>query len=90
MNPRERFLRAIRRQSVDKIPKHAFWTPEVIDKVKEKTGYEDPDEYFRIEVKNVINTPFNFSPNFDEYFKSLKREGREKKRNWDDAIYWVF
>lgn len=84
MNPRERFLRAIRRQSVDKIPKHAFWTPEVIDKVKEKTGYEDPDEYFRIEVKNVINTPFTFSPNFDKYFKSLKREGREKKRNWDE------
>jgi uroporphyrinogen decarboxylase len=84
MNPRERFIRAIRKQSVDKVPKHAFWTPEILEKVKEKTGFEDPDEYFGVEVKNVINTCFNFNPDFDTYFTNLKEEGREKKRNWDE------
>ena len=84
MNPRERFLRAIRKQSVDKVPKHAFWTPEILEKAKEKTGFEDPDEYFGIEVKNVINTCFNFNPDFDIYFTDLKETGREKKRNWDE------
>lgn len=84
MNPRERFLSAIRRHSVDKIPKHAFWTQEIKEKVKEKTGYEDPDEYFEIEVKNVTNTCFNFNPDFNVYFTNLEEDGREKKRNWDE------
>lgn len=84
MNPRERFLSAIRRHSVDKIPKHAFWTQEIKEKVKEKTGCEDPDEYFEIEVKNVTNTCFNFNPDFNVYFNNLEEDGREKKRNWDE------
>jgi len=84
MNPRERFLRAIRRQTVDRIPKHAFWTPEIIEIVKEKTGFGDPDEYFGIEVKIVEYSPLDFNPGFDNYFKDLKKDKRIKKKNWDD------
>jgi len=86
VNPRERFLNAIRRKPVDRVPKHAFWTPEVIGMVKEKTGHEDPDEYFGIEVKSVTDTCFDFSPRFDEYFGNLEKEGRTKKKNWDEWI----
>ena len=84
MNPRERFIRAIRRQSVDKVPKHAFWTPEVINLVKEKTGFDDPDEYFGFEMKQVHYSSFDFNPKTDGYFKNLKDEGRVKKIYWDD------
>ena len=55
MNPRERFLRAIRRLSVDKIPKHAFWTPEVMEKVKD--------------IKPMIAYPKNVKDNLEEYEK---------------------
>ena len=63
MNPRERFIRAIRRQSVDKVPKHAFWTPEVINLVKEKTGFDDPtpkaEETFKVDTRLI---GLNFEP----------------------------
>jgi uroporphyrinogen decarboxylase len=84
MNPRERFLRACRRQSVDRVPKHAFWTPEVVQKVKAHTGFDDPDECFGIEVKNVVNSCFDFNPDFDVHFRDLESQGRTKKKNWDD------
>jgi uroporphyrinogen decarboxylase len=71
---------------VDKIPKHAFWTPEIIQQVKEKTGCTDPDDYFGIEVKSVTDTCFDFNPDFSSYFQNLREENRTRKKNWDE---WV-
>ena len=36
MNPRERYLKALRREKVDKVPKQAWFTPEIEKIVEEK------------------------------------------------------
>ena len=85
MNYRDRFLNAIRRNSVDKIPKHALFSPELIKKIKEETGGKDPDDYFKTEARWEMMAPFTHSPKLEEHFKYLKENGRTKKvSSWGD------
>lgn len=55
MTPRERVLVAMRRQIPDRVPKHISWgfTLPVMDLFREKTGAQDPNEYFDIEMRLV-------------------------------------
>jgi len=84
MNPRDRMLNAIRRKKVDRIPKHAYWTPEVMKKAEKIIGTGDLDSFFGLEQRIVDFSPFTFNKDFDRYFNQLDKDNRIKKRNWDD------
>lgn len=53
MTPRERFLTAISRGTPDRAPRYAELTPRLLEMLKEKTGYDDPAEYFDYEMRTV-------------------------------------
>ncbi len=55
LTPKERVLRAVSRQKPDKVPKDISWgfTPTVMDTFRQKTGQEDPEEYFGVDVRFV-------------------------------------
>jgi len=84
MNPRKRFINAMKRKPVDRIPKHAWYTQEIIDLVKEKTGSEDPDEYFKTDIRLLSLSPMTYNPGFDEYFKEILGKKFEKMSFWEE------
>jgi uroporphyrinogen decarboxylase len=55
LTPKERVLTAVKRQRPDKVPKDISWgfTPAVMDTFRQKTGSEDPEEYFGVDVRFV-------------------------------------
>ena len=55
LTSRERVLKAVSRQKPDKVPKDVSWgfSPQVMETFREKTGCEDPLEYFDIDVRFV-------------------------------------
>lgn len=55
LTPRERVLMAVNRQKPDKVPKDTSWgfTPAVMDTFRQKTGCDNPDEYFGVEMRFV-------------------------------------
>ena len=55
LTPRQRVLQTVARQKPDKVPKDASWgfTPPVLETFRQKTGEDDPEEYFDIEVRFV-------------------------------------
>lgn len=52
---RERILRAVSLQKPDKVPKDISWgfTPPVLEMFRQKTGADDPDEYFQTDIRFV-------------------------------------
>jgi uroporphyrinogen decarboxylase len=73
LTPRERVLRAVSRQKPDKVPKDTSWgfTPAVMEMFKQKTGCDDPEEYFGVEVRFVgLDLP-------PERVKSAEQDRRE-------------
>lgn len=55
MTPRERVLTAVARRKPDKVPKDLSWgfTPPVLDTFRAKTGCDDPNDYFDVEIRFV-------------------------------------
>lgn len=55
MTPRERVLTAVSRQRPDRVPKDLSWglTPPVRRVFQEKTGRDDPEDYFGVDVRFV-------------------------------------
>ncbi len=58
LTPRERLLRAVSRnpaQLPDRVPKDLSWgfTPAVMERFRQETGRDDPEEYFGVEVRFV-------------------------------------
>ena len=55
MTPRERLLRAVRRQEPDKVPKDISWgfSPALMETFRRETGGDEPEEYFGVEVRYV-------------------------------------
>jgi uroporphyrinogen decarboxylase len=55
MTPRERIIAAASRRKPDRVPKDLAWgfTPAVKDTFREKTGRNDPDDYFGVEIRFV-------------------------------------
>ena len=84
MNPREIILNAILRKKVDKVPKHAFFTKTVENRLMQKLNCENINRYFGIEVEVITLKCFGFSKNFRNYFKYLDTEDRKLKLNWED------
>ena len=57
MNPRERFLTAIRRECPDRVPRYAELTPRLLETLHDRTGDDDPAEHFRYEMREVAFYP---------------------------------
>jgi uroporphyrinogen decarboxylase len=56
MTPRQRVLAALRREEPDRVPRELSWgafTPALMDTFRERTGSQDPAEYWNFEVREV-------------------------------------
>ena len=53
MSPRERILRAMRRQKPDRVPREASFTPPLLETFRQKTGQDDPAAYFAMDRRAV-------------------------------------
>ena len=53
MSPRERVLTAMRRQTPDRVPKTAGFTPDVQRTFEEQTGHTNAAEHFGFEVRGI-------------------------------------
>jgi uroporphyrinogen decarboxylase len=71
LTPRERVLRAVRRQKPDKVPKEMGFTPAVYERFVQETGVTDPAEYFGMEGRAVGFRPPRELPDFTPYLKRL-------------------
>ncbi|HIE27628.1 TPA: hypothetical protein EYP66_10105 [Candidatus Poribacteria bacterium] len=76
MTPRERVLKAINREWPDKAPKEAGFTPAIMELFKEKTGSDNPREYFGMESHSVgFRGPEKIN-DFSKYYKELPPDAR--------------
>ena len=69
MTPKERVIRALKREGPDKVPRElsfGAFTPELMEVFKEKTGSDDPAEYFNFEVRSLN---FKIPPETDKFVK---------------------
>jgi uroporphyrinogen decarboxylase len=71
MSPRERVLAAISHRPPDKVPKTAEFTPAVMQTFREKTGSNNPEEYFGMEPREVRFSPTVAKNDFSPYLGSL-------------------
>ena len=66
MSPRERILRAMRRQKPDRVPREAAFTAPVVETFRARTGHNDPATYFGMDRRTVDFRPpwppADFSP----------------------------
>lgn len=55
LTSRERVQRAVRRQKPDRVPRDISWgfTPAVLETFKQKTGRDDPEDYFGVDVRFI-------------------------------------
>ena len=55
LTPRERLLRAVSLQKPDKVPKDTSWgfTPTVLETFRQRTGCDNPEDYFGVEARFV-------------------------------------
>ena len=71
MDHRERFLTAINRELPDRVPKYAEFTPRQLENLKEKTGCDDPAEYFCYEMREVWFHPTRQEIDYSPYLGEL-------------------
>ena len=71
MTPRQRMCEAVRRGHPDRVPKDISFTPHVLQMFKEKTGMDDPAEFFDLEARWVELAPLERPPDFSEYLADL-------------------
>ncbi len=79
MTPRERVLRALKREGPDKVPRElsfGAFTPQLMEIFKEKTGSDDPAEYFNFEVRGISFKNPEGSEQFLKYYDHLPEGAR--------------
>ena len=69
MIARERVLATLRRKTPDRVPIFMRMTPPVLEKLKEKTGHETPEEYFDFEVREITLHPTRYPNDYRSYFE---------------------
>lgn len=67
MTPRERAIKALRREKPDKVPKDFGMTPQIYELIKAKTGASDPWEYFDCEPRWICWLPTEIRREFSAY-----------------------
>ena len=68
MTPRERTQAVFQRKAPDRLPKEIKLTPPLLDAFKERTGAEDPAEYYDLDVREVYIAQPAVFPDFGEYY----------------------
>ena len=68
MNARQRTLAVLARERPDRLPRELKLTPPLLEVFKEKTGAEDPSEYFNLDVRDVFFAPAKTLPDFSAYY----------------------
>jgi uroporphyrinogen decarboxylase len=55
LTSRQRIVRACKREKPDKVPKDLSWgmTPTVLERFKQETGSDDPDDYFGVDIRFI-------------------------------------
>jgi len=69
---------AVTRGRPDRVPKEVGFTPPVMERFKERTGRDDPEEYFGMETRSVgfAGLKEEDFPDFSEYRKDMPPEAR--------------
>jgi len=78
LSPRERAIKALRREKPDKVPKNFGMTPQIYQLIKEKTGSSDPWEYFGCESRWIGWLPTKIKRDFSTYL------GKSPSGSWID------
>jgi len=79
MTERERVLKALRREKPDKVPRELSFggfTPALMEVFKEKTGADDPAEYFNFEVRSLSFKIPEGREQFLRYYSDLPEGAR--------------
>jgi len=76
MTPRERLLAAINRRKPDRLPKAISFTEPALRVFREKTGADDPQEYFGVETRWVGFAPTRVKTDWKRFLPDLP-EGSE-------------
>lgn len=73
MTPRERVRRAVTRRWPDQVPKEAGFTPAVLERFRQETGSDSPEEYFGMETRHVgfAGLRPEDTPDFSAYTKDM-------------------
>lgn len=71
MSPRERVMAAVSRRKPDRVPKTADFTPAVMEVFRQRTGGNDPSEYFGMEPRFVGLNPTQKQADFSAYLGEL-------------------
>ena len=71
MNPRERVRTALARKVPDRVPKRLKFSPVLKQLFNEKTGTDDVEKYFGIELRTVPRGKTRKSTDFSGYFPDL-------------------
>ena len=71
MSPRERVRTALARRVPDRVPREMGFTPPVMELFRERTGADDPAEYFDFEVRVVSIRPTRRKADFSPYLGDL-------------------
>lgn len=74
MNPRDRLLTTLKRNIPDRVPKDLKLTPALLEIFKQRTGAEDPAEYFAIEMRRVECKPTRKGTDFSGFHPGLSSE----------------
>jgi len=71
MTPRERVLAVINRQKPDRVPKTCSFTPALMDVFREKTGSNNPAEYFGMEPRGIGFKPTTLKVDWSAYYEDM-------------------
>jgi len=74
MSPRERVIKALSREIPDRVPFEFSFTPYLQEIFKQKTGADDPREYFGMEIRHVSLKPTRIKQDFSAYISEESSE----------------
>ena len=77
MTPRERLLTAMRREVPDRVPAELWFTPALADLFKQKTGADDPYEYWGFEERKISFRSPSEKADYSAYYPDGLPTGNE-------------
>ncbi|MCS7224851.1 MAG: uroporphyrinogen decarboxylase family protein [Armatimonadetes bacterium] len=76
MTSRERVIRAVRREWPDRCPRSASFTPYVYEEFRRRTGRDDPQNYFQMDIRYVSFRLPDSLPDRDKWRKTLPAQSQ--------------
>lgn len=84
MNSRERVIKALSRETPDRVPVDLSWglTPPVYEKFKQITGQTDYEKYFQIDTRHIFLQGSRNKADFSQYFSNLSESDSLEIDEW--------